>query len=326
MRHVRAFTLIELLVVIAIIAILAAIVFPVFASAKEAAKRTAALSNVKQLATSVHLYIGDHDDCFPLAFGTNGASGLPRWDFFHRVPQDWDNTPPFNSPERREEDAQFWANSILPYVKNLEIFAQPGLQLTQNTGIYANAAKERARMGVTFNGMLHAWSGTAIVEPSKLTVAWPGLMKQNRDGVARSNPTLLCDAPVPGPCLFNPGGRPMAGNSDPSYGYVWWSFGTPTNLFTTWTYARGMNFAHADGSAKFRTLNAPIYPNAAFNVNDNPFSQFEDNGVGGAPFFMTDCVTPGRLQGTEVYYPGFFRPDSDFDWDDSECSTSSSDS
>ncbi|MGV3617772.1 MAG: prepilin-type N-terminal cleavage/methylation domain-containing protein [Fimbriimonas sp.] len=58
----RGFTLIELLVVIAIIAILAAILFPVFAQAKAAAKKTAALSNLKQLGTATFLYMGDYDD------------------------------------------------------------------------------------------------------------------------------------------------------------------------------------------------------------------------------------------------------------------------
>ena len=58
----RAFTLIELLVVIAIIAILAAILFPVFAQAKQAAKTTAAISNVKQLALGHLMYAGDNDD------------------------------------------------------------------------------------------------------------------------------------------------------------------------------------------------------------------------------------------------------------------------
>ncbi len=58
----KAFTLIELLVVIAIIAILAAILFPVFAQAKLAAKKTSDLSNLKQLQTASILYSGDADD------------------------------------------------------------------------------------------------------------------------------------------------------------------------------------------------------------------------------------------------------------------------
>ncbi|RYD72127.1 MAG: prepilin-type N-terminal cleavage/methylation domain-containing protein, partial [Verrucomicrobiaceae bacterium] len=59
MQRRNAFTLIELLVVIAIIAILAAILFPVFAQAKAAAKKTADLSNQKQIATANLMYSGD---------------------------------------------------------------------------------------------------------------------------------------------------------------------------------------------------------------------------------------------------------------------------
>ncbi|MES1228346.1 MAG: prepilin-type N-terminal cleavage/methylation domain-containing protein, partial [Armatimonadota bacterium] len=70
-----AFTLIELLVVIAIIAILAAILFPVFAQAKIAAKKTSCLSNVKQMATAAQLYLGDFDDNYPLG-SYNTASGF----------------------------------------------------------------------------------------------------------------------------------------------------------------------------------------------------------------------------------------------------------
>ncbi|RYG36144.1 prepilin-type N-terminal cleavage/methylation domain-containing protein [bacterium] len=66
MQRSKAFTLIELLVVIAIIAILAAILFPVFAQAKTAAKRTSDLSNVKQIALGVTMYYGDNDDVPPL--------------------------------------------------------------------------------------------------------------------------------------------------------------------------------------------------------------------------------------------------------------------
>lgn len=61
----KAFTLIELLVVIAIIAILAAILFPVFTQAKAQAKKIAAVSNAKQNATAVLMYLTDNDDTYP---------------------------------------------------------------------------------------------------------------------------------------------------------------------------------------------------------------------------------------------------------------------
>ncbi len=63
------FTLIELLVVIAIIAILAAILFPVFAQAREQARKTSCLSNVKQIGTGTSMYVQDFDEMFPTAWG-----------------------------------------------------------------------------------------------------------------------------------------------------------------------------------------------------------------------------------------------------------------
>jgi len=76
----KAFTLIELLVVIAIIAILAAILFPVFAQAKLAAKKTAALSGIKQLGLSVVMYIGDYDSQYPLGFQGTNWTGNDLWE------------------------------------------------------------------------------------------------------------------------------------------------------------------------------------------------------------------------------------------------------
>jgi len=64
-RPKQGFTLIELLVVIAIIAILAAILFPVFARAREAARKTSCLSNTKQLGTASAMYISDYDGAYP---------------------------------------------------------------------------------------------------------------------------------------------------------------------------------------------------------------------------------------------------------------------
>lgn len=92
MKSKLGFTLIELLVVIAIIAILAAILFPVFARAKEAAKKTSDLSNLKQNMTATIIYCNDFDDIIP---HTN-----------------W------------QEDYVF-ATRVLPYTKNKQIFKNP---------------------------------------------------------------------------------------------------------------------------------------------------------------------------------------------------------
>lgn len=105
MRNHKAFTLIELLVVIAIIAILAAILFPVFAQAKAAAKKTAALSNNKQNAVAVLMYNTDYDDVYAMsAYGTTG-NGLIG-----------------NVPGQRVFSVY---DAILPYTKNKDIFKDP---------------------------------------------------------------------------------------------------------------------------------------------------------------------------------------------------------
>jgi len=102
----KGFTLIELLVVIAIIAILAAILFPVFAQAKAAAKKTAALSNLKQNAVAVLLYNSDYDGVFAqsaYAIGTPNGYVVPG------------------------SGAQVYSiyDAIFPYTKNKEIYTDP---------------------------------------------------------------------------------------------------------------------------------------------------------------------------------------------------------
>ncbi len=68
MRKQRGFTLIELLVVIAIIAILAAILFPVFAQARESARRSSCLSNTKQVGAAVLMYTQDYDETYAMNY------------------------------------------------------------------------------------------------------------------------------------------------------------------------------------------------------------------------------------------------------------------
>ena len=109
----RAFTLIELLVVIAIIAILAAILFPVFAQAKAAAKKTQCLSNAKQIGTSLYLYLNDSDDNLPMA----NYPAAPAY-----------VGPPFTvfSWHTGAGKAELsWADLMLPYLKSTDIFTCP---------------------------------------------------------------------------------------------------------------------------------------------------------------------------------------------------------
>lgn len=119
----RAFTLIELLVVIAIIAILAAILFPVFAQAKEAAKKTTCLSNQKQIGLGILLYQGDTDDVFPMD-------------------QYWDYAS-LNIQQVR------WFDNVYPYIKSGDKFAVNG-RASGKSGIFhcASTDDQEALYGV----------------------------------------------------------------------------------------------------------------------------------------------------------------------------------
>src|SRR5678815_4218632 len=80
MRRSNGFTLIELLVVIAIIAILAAILFPVFARAREQARQATGLSNLKQQALAMLMYVQDYDEKFCPTLGWGSETlGLIQW-------------------------------------------------------------------------------------------------------------------------------------------------------------------------------------------------------------------------------------------------------
>jgi prepilin-type N-terminal cleavage/methylation domain-containing protein/prepilin-type processing-associated H-X9-DG protein len=91
-RSSHGFTLIELLVVIAIIAILAAILFPVFAQAREMARKTSCISNLKQLDLGVAMYVQDYDETVPLNFfqDLTTAQGWFTWhDFIQPYMKSW---------------------------------------------------------------------------------------------------------------------------------------------------------------------------------------------------------------------------------------------
>lgn len=134
----RAFTLIELLVVIAIIAILAAILFPVFAQARESARATGCLSNVKQHATAWLMYAQDYDEVFPLSRSV--AAGAPGWESAQGC--DCDANCQLNIT---------WMSETMPYVKNYDMFRCPSNQANANT---TEDRDKRIRQSYGSNGVV----------------------------------------------------------------------------------------------------------------------------------------------------------------------------
>lgn len=125
------FTLIELLVVIAIIAILAAILFPVFAQAREKARRASCMSNLKQVGLGLLQYTQDYDEKYPL-----GA-----YDMWNR-----------QSPK--------WMDLAHPYIKSTQLFNCPSDPQSgggTNTGPYVFPASSRSSGNDQFGSYVYNW-------------------------------------------------------------------------------------------------------------------------------------------------------------------------
>jgi len=129
------FTLIELLVVIAIIAILAAILFPVFAQAREQARKASCQSNLKQLSLAVGMYRQDYDETYPFGGWRPNADGT------------WD-----------------WQNTVAPYIKNKGVYRCPSSQdLDENPANPREWAWNRNPVSYMYNNML-GWNRTPMVD------------------------------------------------------------------------------------------------------------------------------------------------------------------
>jgi len=140
----RGFTLIELLVVIAIIAILAAILFPVFARAREKARQTSCLSNMKQLSLAFMMYAQDYDEGWPAT--TYG-------DCFHPA-HTWNGMVP-------------WVMSTQSYVKNWQVGVCP------SDGERACMSKVGSAGGNDYDPFFLMRFGTAPTSTSQAAQMWP---------------------------------------------------------------------------------------------------------------------------------------------------------
>jgi prepilin-type N-terminal cleavage/methylation domain-containing protein/prepilin-type processing-associated H-X9-DG protein len=304
----RAFTLIELLVVIAIIAILAAILFPVFAQAKAAAKKTQALSNVKQHITASLMYTNDYDDLFGIATPLFPPTINWAWDRFIPLSQLLQPTTP---PATRDAVETFIYNSMQPYMKNVQLHRDPtGIERTPlPAGAFTQAGITSIPPGTpavtyTYNGLLQSYSGTAIASPASLIVWWPGQGKRSLQGAGYASPQLICRT-ANAPCTYVP---PRAGCGGPNNGET--SFYT-TNVSTLgWDmHNRTLTYAYADGHAKARPIG--VYKDdMRQDARSDPFAFYRGQEV--------DRFRPGGARYWDANYcHGYlFRPDFDFqNWD-----------
>lgn len=185
----RGFTLIELLVVIAIISILAAILFPVFARARENARRASCLSNLKQIGLGLMQYTQDFDERLPNAYNTYSAGAVTY-------------------PNGTTGITQPWYLMLDAYVKNWQIYNCPsadkpiqylgGYQMEQFPYSYNYIAPIVTGCGTTYDcgvalgtpnnaGEHNAGASLAAVEDSAGTI----FVTEGSKAIAYFNPTYL---------------------------------------------------------------------------------------------------------------------------------------
>jgi len=285
----KAFTLIELLVVIAIIAILAAILFPVFAQAKLAAKKTSDLSNLKQISLAAIMYGNDYDDTIFANQYPCGGSTLNNFTA-QGVCQDYagngvllstapDQVNGVTSPVNWHD---YWCYTIYPYTKNYQLLKDPAAATTfwpGGTTPVAFPAATDVVAGDNLGGQNSYAINDVWLAPSTLTVGGSTVQPASVTftSIPRvANTILMMDASFYGaaPDVSNESGLWNFGNAngyeaayveslDPSYQGYWMNQGgsnwtqsgetvTPLqalNLVPS-LYNGRLNVAWADGHAK----------------------------------------------------------------------------
>jgi prepilin-type N-terminal cleavage/methylation domain-containing protein/prepilin-type processing-associated H-X9-DG protein len=284
----RAFTLIELLVVIAIIAILAAILFPVFAQAKEQAKKTACLSNTKQMALGIYMYTNDSDDVFPQ-------------NDYEQDPVGFMNGISYNPANPNGTYQITWTYLIQPYIRNWNIYVCPSdsnvvttdspcpngvsdIGVLNSSGqMYCDWAAQKNSYIPVYNVLpAHDWTVTSITQFA--TPANQIVVTEHRNDNAAADrhkgtsgffPSQPCPAWQLVP--YAPGAKQYSQEPQAvlqaEYALAQVpNFQSNATIFKKWDIVRvawdrhsggqGANYSYADGHAKYQTLGQTVNPSA----------------------------------------------------------------
>jgi len=244
----KAFTLIELLVVIAIIAILAAILFPVFAQAREKARQTSCLSNLKQLGMASQMYIQDYDEHFMNEwqnYNNDGCTGFWPCQYGTFI-----GAPPagvlgwYTDPQQHPEHGLNWAYDLQPYIKNAQIMTCPSTSPGAHGSTW-NEATNTDSASYMYNS--NVGDGTAylgspigeaqIPEPAQLIVLWDSGKDDRVVEIQGFNGPNLANI-VNGAC-------PVVRKFNPTF--------TCPECYPDWVppHFNGRNYAFIDGHAKY---------------------------------------------------------------------------
>lgn len=196
-KHHRAFTLIELLVVIAIISILASILFPVFARARENARRTSCLSNLKQIGLGVMQYTQDYDERYPLALWENPSTYSSAGAASSYIAQSpVDTATPAGafevSPGSTRGHLYSWMDFIMSYVKSVQIFTCPSKTTSSYSPEYSPSYGYNAYIS------LYKSDTDRTPNPARIPVALAEIKRPAETVLFMDDPTLYNVGATPG--------------------------------------------------------------------------------------------------------------------------------
>jgi prepilin-type N-terminal cleavage/methylation domain-containing protein/prepilin-type processing-associated H-X9-DG protein len=247
-RRSHGFTLIELMVVMVIIMILAAILFPVFAQARDKARQTVCLSNLKQITMAVLMYANDWNETLPYVPIQEGTSGglanlLPPLDAATEGASGYDR------PFKNQWDGSLWVPILMPYVKNREVWYCPSAPRDPadhlddlSTGYYSGTGSTTNPKVWNTNPYYGKAPTNYDINAMIVMPEWYrySLQSGQKGQIPLDDPTISTSGPVTLAMIKDPGGT-----------MLWEDYGQAYPYGKATSHAGGTNFSACDGHVEW---------------------------------------------------------------------------